>query len=94
MAVFDLAETSSVLETLHTLFPFKLLDRCAFGGCPWFPMKLFVSTAGTGIWLVLVDGCVFLLTIAAGLLHWVCTWPNVMTLIAVCSGNFAYIVHI
>ena len=43
-SIFDdgqlhLAEISSVIGILYTLFTFKLSGCCAFGGCAWFQMK-------------------------------------------------------
>jgi hypothetical protein len=43
MAVFDLAETSTVLGILCTQVTFELSDCCAFGRCPWFHTKPSVS---------------------------------------------------
>jgi hypothetical protein len=45
MEVFDVAETSSVLEILCLQVTFELSDCCGFGRCPWFHMKLSVSAA-------------------------------------------------
>jgi hypothetical protein len=50
MAVFDLAETSSVLGIFRRQVTFELADCCAFGGCPWFHMKPSVSTPAMAIW--------------------------------------------
>jgi hypothetical protein len=45
MAVFDLAETSSVLGILSRLCRLELCHSWAFGMCLWFHMKPSVSAA-------------------------------------------------
>jgi hypothetical protein len=84
MAVIDLAKISSVLGILYTFCRLKLYDQYSFGRCPWFPMKPPVSsTSEVGILaMVVVDGCVFVSLVAAGLFQG-CTRPNAMTLVGI-----------